>query len=258
MTGISKIIAPKEVDEICEIHGTRKVKLYGYTICAECEKQKVELEKQELVKHFAETNIRGALRRTSLVNDQRSLNNRFDNFEAPTNSKEALIKKQARLIAGEYLKYPDKQFNTVLFGEPGAGKTHLAMSMVQAVNDNFNPPRKCLFVDMATLVLKIRNSFKDPTSWWTESNAIRLMTSVNLLVLDDLGSESAMSSGHEATNFVQEVLFKVTSNQHRIITTTNLDKDGLYSTYNSKLVSRLFERSKGHVINFAGIQDKRF
>ena len=93
---------------------------------------------------------------------------------------------------------------------------------------------------------------------WTEQYAVHVLSNADLLVIDDLGSESVMSAKGEASQFVQRVLYQVTNRQKRIITTTNLTMSELRQAYNAKLVSRLLAGSKGKQLDFSGIQDKRY
>ncbi|MCW1065469.1 DNA replication protein, partial [Streptococcus anginosus] len=65
-------------------------------------------------------------------------------------------------IAGQYYQHPEIKFNTLLVGTAGTGKSHLAMPMLKAVNDH-SKAQKCLFINIAALFQKIRNSFNDPS-----------------------------------------------------------------------------------------------
>ena len=146
----------------------------------------------------------------------------------------------------------------MLHGTPGTGKTHLSMAILKAVNENSKPPQKCLFLNAETLFSKIKCSFNNPSSWWTVDNVLDLVKSVDLLVLDDLGTESSMrQQGDEASNFVQETLKEILDKQRRVIITTNLGSDQLNRVYNPKVVSRILRGSAGHVIDFNDVKDKR-
>lgn len=247
-------------DETCSIHkGTH---LMGFdnqvSICPKCEQEKIEQEKRQKIDAFKDQSIRGVLRRKSLVDDNDTFKFSFKSYEAKNGTLEYKNKQLARKIAGEYFQYPNREFNSVLLGTPGAGKTHLAMSMLRAVNENAEPAQKCLFINAETVFGKIKASFDNSSEWWTPENTINLLTSVDLLVLDDLGSESSMRmQSDSASNFVQDTLKKILNKQKRVIITTNLRSDQLTQVYNPKLVSRMLRGSAGHVIDFNGIKDKR-
>ena len=120
------------------------------------------------------------------------------------------------------------------------------------------PPQKCLFVDINNLFDAIYHSKDDPTSWWTEYNAIQFLGDVDVLVIDDFGSESSMRrDATEATEFKQKVLKKILDKQRRLIVTTNLTLSQLQQTYSPKIVSRLLSDSRGRRLDFTGISDKR-
>lgn len=245
-------------DETCPKHGCHLMGVNGHEpICPKCEQEKVDREKEELTKQFKIQNVKSVLRRKSLVDDNDTFDVSFSSYEAKKGSLEEAAKYQARMIAGKYYKNPEANFNTLFYGLPGSGKTHLAMSILKAVNDNAQPPQKCLFINMETLFTKIKASFNNPSALWTEDYAIKLIADADLVVLDDLGSESAMRDQSEATEFTQRILKGILNKQKRIIITTNLTSEQLSHVYNSKIVSRLLRGSKDNTVNFTDISDKR-
>lgn len=254
-------IRPKKSDEKCTKHKTTNLIYYGKIkpFCPICQQEKIDAEKQKQDRTNTINIFRKDLKHNSLVDDPNELNYSFDTFKATQGSKEYQMKTMARKIAGEYYQDKNKKFNTLMYGTAGEGKTHLAMSMLNAVNKYSNPPQRCLFINVNSLFLAIKRSFDDPTWQWTEEFAVRKLSGADLLVIDDLGSESAMNmSNGEASNFIQRVLYQITNRQKRIIITTNLTMGQLKKSYNPKLVSRLLAGSKGHQLDFTGIRDKRY
>lgn len=242
----------------CPKHGCHLMGINGHEpICPECEQEKINEEKARLSSEFKIQFVKNSLLRRSLVDDNDTFNASFDSYKAKKGSPEEVAKHRARMIAGEYYKDRDANFNSLFYGLPGSGKTHLSMSILKAVNDNAHPPQRCLFINMETLFTKIKSSFNNPNSLWTEDYAIRLITDADLVVLDDLGSESAMRDQSEATEFTQRILKGILNKQKRIIITTNLTSQQLSHVYNPKIVSRLLRGSKGHIIDFSKISDKR-
>lgn len=247
---------PQIVSEICSIHHEHKVSLYGYTICMSCEKDKVAKEKAQLSSDFVNNHNREILKKYSLLNDNRTWNDSFKSFKTATLQESKILQKVVA-ITHEYLNTPDKQFNTIFTGNPGTGKTHLAMSVALNLNAKFTPAKKIAFFDTAVLFMKLKDAFNNPNSWWTENNVLNLVKNANLIVLDDLGSESAMQDYKQASQYTQQVLFKILSVQHRIIFTTNLSFSQMQNIYNPKLLSRMLENSQDHILKFDQIKDKR-
>ena len=262
LSSIIKVPTKKE-KAVCPIHHVHLVSVVSVKkvkpFCPKCAAEDVEKEKRQMIDEFKVNNVRSVLKRDSLVDVKDEYDCTFDTFEAQQGTKEAKLKHRTKVIAYEAIKRPDKPIHAIFYGTPGEGKTHLAMAILNAVNENANPPQKCLFIDINELISRIYSSFKNTTQLWTKDYAIKKLKSADLLVLDDVGSESSMKSDtSEASNFIQEVLKKVLDGQKRLIITTNLTSHQLSQVYNPKIVSRMFAHSRGYAIDFSGIKDKRY
>jgi DNA replication protein DnaC len=218
----------------------------GEPFCRQCQREVVTgIDKQIELDYFASKQrylTTDVLLRDSIFDDDDVAEYRFDTYSTTPGSEMEANKSKARHIAGQYLN-PDFGANTVFSGVPGTGKTHLAMSMLQAVNEHINPPVSCLFVNVNELAARIKASYSYPDAGISEADATKMLGDANLLVLDDLGSEAAMrrNNAQEATEFVQRVLYGILNKRKgRTIITTNMTKRQLLDTYNQKLVSRIF------------------
>ncbi|MDF7683382.1 DnaA/Hda family protein [Lactobacillus sp. ESL0679] len=250
--------AVKRTDEVCPIHGTSLVYIQGVKkvkpFCMRCTIEQRDAQDKRMHEEYKVSRFRGYLKGQSLVDRADTFGYTFATFKSNTGTSEHYAKQAARQVAGTYLKQPDKKFNCLFYGNAGAGKTHLAMSILNAVNDNAEPMQRCLFLSVNKLIREMKNWFGDKTQVWSPKHVAELVHKADLVVLDDLGAESANS---QATSFVQDTIFDIYESNQRIITTTNLSMDDLYKTYHSRLVSRMQEGGAGHVIDFSKIRDKR-
>mgnify|MGYP000877800848 CR=1 FL=1 len=202
------------------------------------------------------------LARESIFDDDDVQSLTFDSYVTQPGDETEANKKLARHMAGQYLN-PNFRANTILTGSPGTGKTHLAMAMLNAVNNHIQPPTSCLFVNVNELARRVKDSFRYSDAPLDEKAATNLLGSVGLLVLDDLGSESVFkSSGNsEASDWIQQLLYGVVNNREgRIIITTNYNNSELTRIYNKRLLSRMYRgmEAAGSVIKFTDkTSDKR-
>lgn len=234
--------------------------------CPECAKERVERQKQEVVDKAAQKvfhrHHQQTLRLDSIFDDREMIDSTFDTYYVDRDTEAYENWMQARRLATKYLN-PDYKANTIFSGNPGTGKTHLAMAILNAINGTAEPEMMCLFISVNEVVRRVKNGFNKKDSYYTEERMTRLMGDADVLVLDDLGSESVMTrnSNKEASDWVQGFLFGVLNKRAgRTIITTNYDASKLTDTYNSKLVSRIYRGAKknGGFITFTDeTTDKR-
>lgn len=245
-----------------EVHPKRDIQMMlvdGKEVCPICEthRMNLELEKQETEKYFAfqQSKKHRTLQSKSVIRDVALQKASFTNYE--TDEKEAAENKQKAVQA--FLLYKEgKIFNTWLTGSPGVGKSHLAMSILRNLNEIGEKSYECLFVSVDEMLLKIRESFDNKESRYTESYFVNLLSEVDYLVLDDLGAETGgTGTTKKATDFTLRVLYAIANarqNKSTIIT-SNLSRKQLEAMYDNKLVSRLLKDT--HLIKFEKTTDKR-
>lgn len=222
-------------------------------VCPQCELDK---ENAKVVKGISDEAIdrernkrKNTLHYRSVFSDESIKDAGFKNYEART--MEERKNKDLALKAVSHYK-SGKTFTTMLKGDTGVGKSHLAMAIVRNLNAQLDT--ECVFVNVRRMLMMIKNSFKDKKSPYSQMYFIDLLARVEFLVLDDLGNESGDS---EATRWVSEVLTEVLESRQSkaTIVTTNFSRSQLENIYNKALISRLLKGAA--VIKFAETEDKR-
>ena len=226
--------------------------------CESCLKEKIANEDKSLAEetkqHKLKRDTYEVLHLDSIIPDQTILKASFENFIVSEGEESA-----NKQIALDFTKYLDEghAFNIVIQGLRGSGKSHLAYSILRELNEA-KKGYSCLFIAIDEMMRKIRGSFRDKESKYTEDYFISLLSKVDFLVLDDLGAETgAIDTDKEASNFVQRVLYGVMNARQSKATifTTNLSSQVLKTMYDEKLLSRI-TRSKKFII-FKNTKDKR-
>lgn len=237
----------------------KKVSHEGEIFCPLCERERTtqELSIEESMKIKRAMNIRkyNVFHNQSVLKDEDLLDASFTTYLA--NKPEEIKNKELAVDALADYKFGDT-FTTWFAGDPGVGKSHLSMSILRNLNEWGEKDRSCLFISVDEMFLKIRNSFDDKESRYTEHYFADLLTSVDYLVLDDLGTETGGSGTRKtASDFVMRVLYAITNGRQNksTIVTTNLTRGELVKMYDGKLVSRIMKNIE--VINFENTTDKR-
>jgi DNA replication protein DnaC len=143
----------------------------------------------------------------------------FDSFSTlPDNPVTHRILQTAVTIANSYAReypYGTKKQGLMFIGDPGTGKTHLAIAvMKRLIARGF----ECRFFDYQNLLERIRSSY-DPASGTASRDAYRTALDCEVLVLDDLGA-------HRVTDWVEDTITSLITHRYNqnkpLITTTNL------------------------------------
>lgn len=103
----------------------------------------------------------------------------------------------------------------LLIGEPGTGKTHLAVGVMKAL---LNKGHECVFFDYQNLLDRIRSSY-DATSGTSDREAYSTALEADILMLDDLGA-------HRVTEWVEDIVTSIITyrcnHKKPLIATTNI------------------------------------
>jgi len=117
------------------------------------------------------------------------------NFTAYNESLERAVA-QARRVAESF---PVVARGLLLEGQPGVGKTHLAVAVLKHVITTAGA--RGVFYDTRELLRVIRSTY-DTSIRATESDVLRPVVTADLLVLDDLGAEKTSEWVEETMNLI--------------------------------------------------------
>ena len=103
----------------------------------------------------------------------------------------------------------------LLIGDPGTGKTHLAIGVIKAL---LAKGHQCVFFDYQNLLDRIRASY-DAASGTSDREAYKTALDADVVLLDDLGA-------HRVTEWVEDIVTSIITyrcnNRKPLIATTNL------------------------------------
>ncbi|WP_156018896.1 ATP-binding protein [Streptococcus ruminantium] len=273
LTQAEIVTGTKELDEICPIHKVhflqldRVVKIAGEDkprkpspFCPECVKEQRDKQEQEQVaKHLNATTYQrtyNVLERDSIIPDELR-GATFENFLAETPEEKQLLnfaKDQVKKYLGGMTG------NTLITGSTGIGKSHLSLVIAKEINEGYKAkgePKSVLFVTLTEIIKRIKEGWSyGKEAKLTEFEAIRLLTGVDYLIIDDLGAKNA--EPRAKSDWEQDFLFDILNNRESTIINTNLDSNQLRKVYNERNASRILKGLEGNSFKAFTIKDKRY
>ena len=218
-----------------------------YTVCETCHREEQEqqnaIKAQEQFEREQEQKRLYFLKDFSLMDDDLESAS-FETYHAVTKEQKEDLKNVRSQLKG-YLDGQD--YNIVLIGDTGVGKSHLAYSALKALSDHTK--KMGLFINIVDLLAKIKEDFS------LEAEYIRRISEAEWLVLDDLGTE-------KVTEWSNGILYSILNKRTKTIITTNLNPRDIAGTYGKRVYSRIFKKTglgttNEHVYQFKTQQDKR-
>ncbi|PGA22269.1 ATP-binding protein [Bacillus thuringiensis] len=241
--------------DVCDTHGVNKMKFGGQVVCPRCflENESKKLQQQEQAKYDADkaNEKKFMFHQQSMIADSNIKKANFDNYK-PTSKEGTKNLELAKVTATDYLN--GKVFNTIMAGNCGAGKTHLAYAIAEELA---GAGLSVVFVTVGELLRKIKSTFNKDSSL-TEDAIIQSLVRAQVLIVDDLGAElGALDANTKATNFINRVLFDVFDGRQgkSTIFTTNLTGKRLDEAYDERIVSRILNNFR--TITFKETKDYR-
>ena len=144
-----------------------------------------------------------------------------------------------------------------LEGQPGVGKTHLAVAVLKQVVQTMGA--RGLFYDTRDLLRVIRSTY-DPSIRTTEIDVLRPVMTAELLVLDDIGAEKTSEWVEETMNLIVNTRYSerrltiFTSNYEDIPDDT--DPNSLLFRIGHRMRSRLHEMCEFVVLDAADYRER--
>lgn len=256
----------KTTGERCPIHDEPLIRLDvpkapTKGTCPVCAKERLR-EKEKYLEYkggdeVIKAKTYGWLEHYSIITDESLYDASLDNYETP-DEEETKNKAKAERIANDYIN--GSNANTILSGRPGTGKSHLAMSILKTVNNNSQPPKRCLFISVDEMMRLVKSSFDSHDRTYSEEAIVKKLCQADLIVMDDLGAEvGAINTRSTASDWTTKMLYAVVNGRMKkpTIWTTNLSSKQLQQIYDRKLVSRMLRGAKNHILTFNNTTDKR-
>ena len=196
----------------------------------ELEKQKQQLEK---IKQLKEMSLLG----------RKYKNSTFDNLDLkrPESFSKAIKRCHAYCQAWQEIK--SKGYGLYLYGDVGTGKTELMACICNYLTERFVPVIITNFLEISK---KLRASYTN--DFVTENDIIERLAKVDLLILDDVGSEK-LKKKDNTDSFMQEKIYDIVNrryiNQMPTLFTSNYSIQDLLDErgFEERTVDRIAEMS---------------
>ncbi|HFQ4953893.1 TPA: ATP-binding protein [Vibrio vulnificus] len=184
---------------------------------------------REVYENYQQSKIQDLLGRSGV--GKKHLKCRFDNYITDNQGQRQAFSVARRWVS-EFLDGNQKNF--IFSGSTGTGKNHLACAMANAL---MKRKYTVLVITVAELMMKIRDKY-NKESKVTESQFLKYLANVDLLVLDEVGVQRM--NDHEAI-MINTIIDSRYTNEKPTGVLTNLKSDDLTRVLGERVMERLLE-----------------
>lgn len=230
------------------------------TVCGHREMTKRNQAKERVM--FDEAKMKDALARlnnTSIITDKSIFTNHFENFKT-MDQETRLAKEKALAWAAEIVN--GNPIHAILTGSPGAGKTHLGMSILNFTLKKTSYLITCSVVSYRELLEQLKFAMSDPEAQkQIQGTLMSEIKRSDVVLIDDLGSElGRLEDNQKATPYDVDIITSLAEARlnKATIFTTNLSSKQLINAYGERVFSRIMNNAgKDYALNFTETSDKR-
>ena len=215
-------------------------------VCPECQKLLDEAKKIELQRTLAKLEaekvrcrMEEALGRACIPTDFKDKS--FETFIADTPELEKNLS-LAKRFANSWQRVKEGGYGLYLYGNPGTGKSHLAISIIKALL----PDVTALYTRVPDMIGFIRSQWR-PDGEMSSYEAIRRYIDLDLLVLDEVGVQAG--SINDQTLLFEVIDARLSENRPTIFL-SNLKPSDLIAVIGHRIVDRI--KGKCIVMQFSG------
>lgn len=174
-------------------------------IC-KCEVEEIKKREEEAQGRERQIRLNKIIKQSMLGDRYKDVN--FENTETGFNPIFDNTLNRCRNYCNISTEALEKGYGMYIYGNAGAGKTHLTACMANKLMSQY---KEVLFTNFFEISSAIRNSFKGSANN-NEQNILDRIANVDFLFLDDLGTERVKKDGEDM--WLQEKIFEVINKRY--------------------------------------------
>lgn len=213
-----------------ELH---KAMWFGCPQCNREQREQEELEERARQERVRQARIEARLNQSGIPLAFRDRT--FDNFVAETDEQRNALDVARAFAENFWTKHLPAGDFLVFGGNPGTGKSHLALAIMQHVMRHST----AMYIDAMALIRRVRATWRRDSEQSEEDVLHMLGFTVDLLAIDEIGVQ-------RGTDDEQAIVFEIINRRYRdlrpTILMTNLDGKGMKEFLGARTMDRLYER----------------